>query len=126
MGVADGEGDGDGETDGVSTTGGGRCVLAAVGETATLGGGASGVCVTTYAPPATIVAPAVAATTGWVRALITLADQLTDATVAVAVAAAAVLPPRASERVNPTGTGTSAIPTSSRSGGTTDSRVSPQ
>lgn len=108
----------------MSTTGGGRCVLAAVGETATRGGGASGVCVTTYAPPATIVAPAVAATTGWVRALITLADQLTDAT--VAVAAAAVFPPRASERVKPTGTGTSAIPTSSRSGGTTDSRVSPQ
>lgn len=124
MGVADGEGDADGETAGVSTTGGGRYVLAAVGETATRGGGASGACVTTYAPPATIVAPAVAATTGWVRALSTLADQLTDAT--VAPAAAAVLPPRASERVKPTGTGTSAIPTSSRSGGTTDSRVPPQ
>lgn len=102
----------------------GRYVLAAVGETATRGAGASGVRVTTYAPPATIVAPAVTATTGWVSAPSTLADQLTEAT--VAVAAAAVLPPRASERVNPTGTGTSAIPTSSRSAGTTASRVSPQ
>src|SRR4051794_20419889 len=63
-----GEAESEGEADGVGDDGvrtGGRAVLAAVGAAAR-GAGSSGVCVTTYAPPAASVAPAVTATAGWV------------------------------------------------------------
>src|SRR5690349_14192094 len=67
-----GEGEGDGRA--VGECDGGRAVLAAVGVRPRTGG-VCGVCVTTYAPPATIVAPAVTATAGLVSAPSTLADQ---------------------------------------------------
>ncbi len=113
----DGEEEGDGDADGdrggkvVGACGCGRAVGAA-----TAGGGSFAGYVMTYAPPATIVAPALRATAGLVRAPSTLPDQPTEA---APVAATAVLPPRASDRVRPTGSGTSAIPTRSRSAGTT-------
>src|SRR3954471_14701273 len=99
-GVTDGEAVGVGEAEGVEAEGGGAAEVAVrlgVVTAARGGGTGSGGRVTTYAPPATRVAPAVTATAGLASTPSTLADQPTE--VPTAVAATAVLPPKARESV---------------------------